>query len=332
MRREPESGPAAAGRWLTWCGAFLLLYLGFALSGGVAHADAKRISERFEFQGLPVEFDRPIKDPVGVIYVFHGRGGGVGFLSRAVTQRTLAPLREAGFAVAGTESWLREPRSQWNIRDRKLASNGDLQRLLGLHAEFKNRGWIPAETPVFTLGMSNGAFMAMLFAAIAYEQDVDVRAVVAVQGGFGATVLDEIGYDRPTFYVLVANELLVNNTLVASGCDHLRARSKRCELRMLEEQPLVPALLVQYGFDPEEADQIPSLLIRQGWVDADGRRAVPVNRYEAPQDWVAALSETGVSAPDALFDALRHAWALHMMRDDYRDEQLGFLLEQLSAE
>jgi hypothetical protein len=319
------------GRRLKQGGACLLLHCALVMAAATSHADVPYTTQRFDFQGLPVEFDGPSGDVVGVVYVFHGRGGGVGFLNRDVTQRTLRPLRDAGFAIAGTESRLREPRSLWDTRDWSLSSNRDLQRLLALHSELAVRGWIGSDTPVFTLGMSNGAFMAMMFAAVANEQGIDTRAVVAIQGGFRDDILDKIGYALPTFYVLVANELLVNNEFVASGCNYLRALDQRCELRMIGEQPLEPALLVRYGFDPEEAVQLLPVLMAQGWIDADGNRAVPLDRYESADDWVAALSETGAREPNALFQAFRHAWALHMMRDDFRDEQLAFLQETLSA-
>jgi hypothetical protein len=325
-----ESVLPVVGRGLKQGGACLVLCCALAIGATTSHADAPYTTQRFDFQGLPVEFDGPAGDPVGVVYVFHGRGGGVGFLSRDVTQRTLRPLREAGFAIAGTESRLREPRSLWDTRDWSLTSNRDLQRLLALHAELTDRGWIGSETPVFTLGMSNGAFMAMMFAAVANEQGIDTRAVVAIQGGFRDDVLDEIGYALPTFYVLVANELLVNNGFVASGCDYLKTLGQRCELRMIGEQPLEPALLVRYGFDPEDAVQLLPVLMAQRWIDADGERAVPLDRYESADDWVVALAETGAKDPNALFQAFRHAWALHMMRDDYRDEQLAFLKDTLS--
>lgn len=302
--------------------------LAFLLAANAGFAESAQ-GTAFEFQGLPVVFDGPGSDASGVIYVFHGRGGGVEFLSRAVTQRTLDPLKEAGFAIVGTESQKREPRSQWDIRDREISTNRDLQRLLALHAELIDRGWIASDTPMSTLGMSNGAFMAILFAAVATRQGIDVGGVVAIQGGFRDSILEEIEYDRPTFYVLVANELLVNNAFVASGCDYLRSRGTPCELRMLEEQPLDRAILTHYGVDADEATEALAALKANGWLDASGDRAVPVDRYESGQSWVSALSEMGVTDPNAVFQALRHAWALHLMRDDYRDEQTAFLQDNL---
>lgn len=285
--------------------------------------------ERFVFEGHPVLFQAGAAPPRGIVFLFHGSGGGVGFIERVHTRSALAPMLAAGYAVVATESAQRSDPKRWDARGAKRDSNADLPRLFRLHAHLVSEHGLPPRTPVFTMGMSNGAFMAMLFAGAAADAGLPVKAVAAYQGGFAAPVLAESRYRIPTFYVLVENDTRVDNARIGTGCDYIKGLEVPCHVELVAEGAIEASHLTGEGLTAEAAADVLTRLQRAGWIDGNGRRQTELVDRE---DMFAALAPMGFADPRTVFNALRSAWAFHYMRGEFGDEQLVFFESQLQTE
>jgi dienelactone hydrolase len=303
---------------------WMVLTIGCAGAYGGSAIDV----DEFEFQGHPVRLET-VPEPAGLVFVFHGSGGGVGFLTRDVTRHAIAPMQRAGYAIVATESAQRDEPRRWNTRDDDPRTNVDLARLLALYGHLADERGLAL--PVYTMGMSNGAFMAMLFAGVAATEGIPVRAAAAHQGGIAAPALAARDYRIPTFYVLVANDQLVDNARVATGCQYLRDRGVACGLHLVSETPLSADHLTAEGVADDAAQDVFAVLVRIGYIDATGVRRVAVDRHSTRQGWEDEMRHAGISDPATVFDALRQSWAFHLMRREFGAQQLAFFESQRPA-
>ena len=108
-----------------------------------------------EFQGRPVLKAIP-KNPRGLVFLFHGSGGTVRFAQRNETTAAFKPLAGLGYGWAASQSAQREPPTRWLNTDANVTSNPDLAYMLSFYRNLVETGQISKETPIFTLGMSNG--------------------------------------------------------------------------------------------------------------------------------------------------------------------------------
>lgn len=86
-----------------------------------------------QFEGFRVYSVIP-EDPVGIVYLFHGRGGSANFALKIETLDQTNILLEHGYGWIATESTQRTDEVRWNVLNASITGNPDLARLTRLHA------------------------------------------------------------------------------------------------------------------------------------------------------------------------------------------------------
>jgi dienelactone hydrolase len=174
------------------------------------------------FGGFPVSSSIPAHAR-GVVYVFHGTAGGVGFADRLETVDMLNHLTAAGYGFVVTESTDRTAK-QWDNDSLSLTANPDLARLVALHASLVADRRITSTTPIFAIGMSQGAGFASVFARAFHDAGYPLGAIAPSHGQIPAAVRAAGGPGVPIFTALGANDATVPNDRVVRQIADLQSR------------------------------------------------------------------------------------------------------------
>jgi dienelactone hydrolase len=279
------------------------------------------------FEAFPVIASIPTQ-PRGLVFVFHGSGGSSRFAARPGTVPVLRALLDEGYGFVATDSTQREPPRRWNVLDLDLTRNADLARLLRLHDHLIATGEIARDTPLFTMGMSNGATMALVTAAAFAREKRPIRAAAAYEGGPGPAG-DFSGwkdYRVASFIVAAENDWTVKAQRLESFAGALKQWGVPVEFHLARERPLArDAFAGLPGVDAARSASIVDDLVNAGVVDASGKRLLQFD--------TAATSEEAVLPAPAGYeralwtdvrDVLMVTLAVHKMRPDYRDAQVAF--------
>lgn len=237
--------------------------------------------EQWVFEGFDVYSYVP-DDPVGVVHVFHGTGGSAAIATRIEMTDQLNELVARGYGWVATESTQRTGNRRWNVLDPDPAQNPDLARLARLHDRVIDDTDVTAETPIFGIGMSNGARMVTLFAQVFADAGRPVAAVAPFMGRAAPSVQAEGGLRVPGYWVVAENDTTVDN--VAIEVDQRANAATGAESRLVRkaEEPLLAARFTRIPqIDAEEAEAIRAALEATGGWDADGVRVLPVDEVEA---------------------------------------------------
>ena len=278
--------------------------------------------ETSQFQGFTVVHSLP-QNPLGLVYVFHGSGGSAEFINQIETIDLLNALQDAGYGWVATESTQRSADKRWDVRP--LATNPDLARLLALHQELIDTTGVTDSTPVFALGMSNGAAFAATFANyLAANTTIPIRAVAMYEAAIPNPVFEN-GVTVPIFSVRAENDAIADNLRLQ---DQLISLCKRGNLPthnlLAREQPIDPRRFLRIPeIDPSEAQVAFESLITAGFIDEMGNRILSANKAVAQ---AAQFTVPGLSSAElrALQDQVLVAWAMHQMRADFSAQNVAF--------
>ncbi len=253
--------------------------------------------------------------PVGLVFFFHGAGGGSqGWVQPANAERWLA-LRDAvarGYAVAVTESGDRQA-AQWSGVEPPEA-NPDIQHVKAFHAQLVAEGAIAEGLPVFGIGMSNGGgFVSRVADALAWQGAVVYDA--ACRARIGATT------QVPIAWHLSENDRRVSNQDALACHEALRRRGIATEFRQLPPQPLHPLRLQRGpGIGPAEARRVVEALGSAGLLD---RMDLQI-RAPSTSDWRAALRDQAGLPLAQVAEQLDVCWTEHQFYADYNHLALDF--------
>lgn len=260
---------------------------------------------RTTFEGFPVVSVIP-EDPRGVVFVFHGSGGGVGVVDKVEATDILKELVARGYGWVATESTLRTDTKRWDVRHATAADNPDLARLDRLWTHLVATTAAAATTPQLGLGMSNGARFVSLWAEANRIQGDPVAAVAQMMGRAVPPVVRV-----PTIFVTALNDATPDNADIERDHERAIAAGTTAQLVRIAERPMSAHRLVRIpGMTPDLATLVMASLQAHGVTDAAGHRAV------APDAVDGAL--TGLPLPASIRprradinDQVRAAFALH---------------------
>ncbi|MCP5431966.1 MAG: dienelactone hydrolase family protein [Alphaproteobacteria bacterium] len=284
------------------------------------------VLEETSFEGFPVLGAYP-KDPVGLVFLFHGSGGSADFARRDETQAVLSTLVGAGYAVVSTSSTQRSNPKRWRLDTLDPGANEDLGRIGRLYASLLSEGRAGAATPVFAMGMSNGGGFTVLFGRAAQEMGLPIRAIADYEGPIVRPVVEAIEAGKamvPIFLVLAENDPLVNPKTQLAIAQALVERGLTLEIHIARERPVAVA---DFAAIPEvseaQAREIFDTLVKRGVIDKDGKRRMEL---AAGREGLAAVDAAtkGLPKDTDVRDALLLAFASHKMRPDYAEAQLAF--------
>src|SRR3954452_19928064 len=192
-----------------------LLVIAVAVAGAVLSGCAVTPVVQFQhttFEGFPVISYVP-EHPRGIVYVFHGSGGGAGFAEKIETTDVLNRLILRGYGFVSTASTERTGNKRWNAADPSLTTNPDLARLARPQAHLVATTPVEANTPIVGIGMSNGARFVTLWGQSWKDAGYPVKAIWASHGRIAAPVAT---LPVPTIFSTSANDFTVPSAQIVA--------------------------------------------------------------------------------------------------------------------
>lgn len=272
-------------------------------------------------------------EPRGLIYFFHGTGGSANVLGRYGMNGVARAAWARGYVVAAPdahERTLEDPGADGNIRwdaVPNLATNRDLQNLEAITPRLLRRTQQATDAPVYAVGMSNGGAFA-----ITAGQALGLRAVASYcsagrEAAFSATT-------TPTQWLMCGQD---SNAQVAgrrgewrAGTTSLTTRDVPTDYDEHPPSPMFPGRFARLpGVDAETSAAAVEEMRAQGVLDEDGflLRSPAEFAQEVQgsiESWPSLRAVILASSAAEVSSVLRHAWADHMMYDDWAARTLDF--------
>ena len=249
---------------------------------GVSTAPVRQMftTTRSSFEGHEVYSYVP-PNPTGVVYMFHGTGGGAGFVTKIETVDLLNTLVARGYAFVSTDSTDRTTK-QWNVTDPSAKTNPDLARLAALRRHVIATTAVTPTTPTYGIGMSNGSAFTALWAVTSERSGIPVDAEGLYMAGPRQVVFQTGGIDVPTFMVIGQNDTRTDPTRERAELQRIAAGGTPTEL---EEVPQRPILAARYrripGVNQTTANAIVAAYQKAGVIDAQGNLIVTLPKIQA---------------------------------------------------
>jgi len=226
------------------------------------------------FEGFRVISHVPAH-PRGMVYLFHGSNGSADFAEKVETVDVLNRLIAQGYGFVSTSSTERTGDRRWNVFDSSRTTNPDLARLARLHQSLVATTPLEATTPLFGIGMSNGARFVTLWGQAWKDASYPVKAIWASMGRVAPPVSAPGALTVPTVFTTAVNDFTVPPAQVRAGYDVARAAGTPTELHVSSERGLSSQRYLRIpGVDQAESHQIFDAFVATGVWDARGVRVI----------------------------------------------------------
>jgi hypothetical protein len=258
--------------------------------------------------------------PTGVVYMFHGTGGGASFVTKIETVDLLNTFVAQGYAFVSTDSTNRTTK-QWNVTDASTKTNPDLARLAALRQHIIATTAVTPTTPTYGIGMSNGSAFTALWAATSERSGMPVDAEGLYMAGPRQVVFQTGGVDVPTFMVIGQNDTRTDPTRERAELQRIAAGGTPTELEEVPQRPILAARYLRVpGVNQTTADAIVASYQKAGVIDAQGNLIVTLPKIQAGGQ----LKALDVKLPSSLS---------HTQKQEVSNETLASLGEhQFNAE
>ena len=231
-----------------------------------------------------------------------------------------------GYGFVSTDSTNRTTK-QWDNVSLSLTANPDLARLARLHASLVAAGRITDQTPIYAIGMSQGAGFASVFAQAFANAGYPVAAIAPSHGPIPAVVRLSGGLNDPGA-VRARRERPDRRQRAGRGRQvaPVGASGVPAELHVEPETLLRPTRYLRVpGYRPHTANAIFSAaVVGAGLFDAAGHRLVSIadRRSRASH---AAPAGVGHRRPEAvLLDETEVVLAVHVYSATYATQTVAF--------
>lgn len=205
------------------------------------------------FEGFDVVRHLP-PDPTALAFVFHGTGGSAQVARRVEPVDLLNGLVADGMGFVATESTDRDDLVKWDKSSVDPDDNPDLARLFRLRDAMIDDGEIGEQTPIVAFGMSNGAAFTSVFGYATAEAGWPIRALSMHAGPVVAAVRNNGGLRVPTFFVVSANDTVVDNDNIHAAYEDMRDTGVEVAWHQVEETALTADRFTRIpGVDEEAA-------------------------------------------------------------------------------
>lgn len=269
------------------------------------------------FEGRTVHSVIP-QNPVGIVYLFHGTGGSADFALRIETLDQSNELLERGYGWVATESTKRTGNKRWYVFDASLSTNPDLALLTRLHADLVANTGVTGETPIFGIGMSNGARMVTLFGQAFADAGYPLVAVAPFNGTAAPSVNVAGGLTVPGFWVTSENDTTVLPADVIADQQGSATMGVPTRLFTKPEESLQPIRFTRIPtIDPDEAVLIYEALQGTGAWDADGERQLDLTTTAQLINQLSLPTGTGAT-PSQVKNQIHALLAVHQFVGFYR--------------
>ncbi|MFO0665852.1 MAG: hypothetical protein U0174_18005 [Polyangiaceae bacterium] len=168
-------------------------------------------------------FDHPT--PKGLVIALHGTNGSSASVAtkKKEWQSFHAAARARGYSLLVPESEQRDKPRRWD--NSPSANNPDLVRLASLIDEASRVGGLSPTSPIYLVGMSQGAGVAPIFGQLLAARGYPVRAVAAYCGG-SSPIFSRPEYTLPTIFAAMASDDVITDASAAveANVSALKAR------------------------------------------------------------------------------------------------------------
>jgi dienelactone hydrolase len=275
------------------------------------------------FEGFPVISYVPA-NPTGIVFVFHGTGGGAEFATKLETVDMLNHLTAAGYGFVSTESTNRTTK-QWDTSSLSLTTNADLARLSRLYASLETSHAITASTPIYAIGMSRGAGFASVFAQAFENAGYPVAAIAPSHGQIPVSVRASGGLTVPAFFALGANDPMVDNAQVVAQVHDLQTNGVPASVTIEPEAALQATRLMRVpGIDGATANTIFDTFVDAGLWDRAGHRLVSIDTVESTLPALTYPSNVTAGQKQQLRSEVDVVLAVHEYSATYASQTVAF--------
>jgi hypothetical protein len=272
------------------------------------------------FEGFPVISYVP-DNPRGMIYVFHGSGGSADFAEKVETVDVLNGFVAEGYGFVSTSSTERTGDKRWDPTNPSLSTNPDLARLVRLQANLVATTALEPTTPLFGIGMSNGARFVTLWGQTWQDAGYPVRAIWASNGKIADPVAAAGGLTVATVFSTAINDFTSPPLPIVVGYNTTVAAGTPAQLYVSQERTLAPSPYQRIpGVDGSEANGIVAALKATGVWNAQGVRVVPGIQQAVSQAQTAVLppSVVGVGLGNDITNETAIVLAIHQFTAEFK--------------
>ena len=275
------------------------------------------------FEGFPVISYVP-PDPAGIVFFFHGSGGGAEFATKLETADMLDHLTAAGYGFVSTESTDRTTK-RWDTANLSPSANADLARLDRLYASMRASGTITDRTPIYAVGMSRGAGFASVFAQAFETAGYPVAAIAPSHGQIPSSVRSGGGLTVPGFFTLGANDPVVDNDRVVAQVEDVIAAGVPATYSIEPETALRASRFLRVpGIDGTTADAIFSVLVTAGLWDEAGHRLATIATVQSTLPSLSYPPNVTDEQKRLLRDQINVVLAVHEYSATYGSQTVAF--------
>jgi hypothetical protein len=220
----------------------------------------------------------------GVVLFSHGTGGSSTFIESTEAFAIALALVRKGYGVIGTECEEAasgnpgpDGKARWNA-SRFATSNVDLQNLEVLFAGLERKRLIPAGTPKYALGMSNGGAQSLFLGAVSASKvardfpSLRFRAVVSYCADGSTTKAPTLSTTPSAWYMAGAEDHPeVSNAEAKQNSQVMGQRGVPTEYLENPPSPMYNERFSRIaGISPETSTAMVQELRAAGFIDADG--------------------------------------------------------------
>lgn len=279
--------------------------------------------------------------PVGLILFLHGTGGNSGMILKSEARYIAAAAIARGYAVASFEAEeVVQGDLDGNDKERwdpgLTADNIDFANLDLLVAWLRDEAIIGAQTPLYTIGMSNGGAMSVGLGAVAASSiaaqfpNLRFGAVVSYCAGGRAASADIT--TTPTAWLLCAhddNEEVSNDEAIANSAT-LAAHGIDTVVDLHPASPLYDERFARIeGLSVDTSRAIAAELRTANFVGADGLFTTPTDDIVAAVQAVPSSFPTTLSLPGEqlkeVVGQIKVMQAEHYLYADWASRTLDFI-------
>lgn len=230
---------------------------------GASGSHAVPAPKSVTIDGRAVSYVAPA-NPVGIIYLFHGSGGsGSSWFTNTEQARFTKDAASRGYVLVAPDSADRTNK-KW---DRSIASSKDVAFVKQLDANLPRVAHLPANLPVYGVGMSDGGgFVPLVGTQLHFD-------AIVISHAAGHLPLFEHTHELPpTLWITGPNDQTVPTAKSNAGIALARQTGAEIKLASTHAQPVTIDLVERIpGITPRQAGQIVEVLKAGKVVAADGR-------------------------------------------------------------
>jgi dienelactone hydrolase len=262
--------------------------------------------------------------PTGIVFLFHGTGGSANIATKLEMTDMLNHLVARGYGFVSTDSTNRTTK-QWDNASLSLSTNSDLARLARLDATLISTGRTTSRTPIYAIGMSDGAGFASVFAQAFANAGYPVAAIAPSHGQIPAAVRNAGGLKVPALFALGANDPIVDDAHVEVQVALLIQSGVPAAIYVEPETPLRASRFLRVpGIDPATATAIFAAAVGAGLYNSAGHRLVSIAAVDAGFPRLTLPPSVTGAQKQSLLEEVDVVLAVHVYSATYATQTADF--------